>query len=691
MSELWVNKSNSSTLETAEPNQKKNGLSFSLFKGSIRFKLLLIVLLPMLVLLPLLLSIATYRWTSKLDNLLISKVNGDLTIAHQYLSRILENSGEKIKAVGTSASFQQKVQGEILTEVTDYLEESRKSLGFDFLYLITAEGNIITSSSQKVSRELNTKWPVILSALKGTASSHIDIFSQNELASLSPDLAKRARIDLIPTQAAIPTKRTVETRGMFVHSATPVQIKGETAALVGGILLNKNLKFIDTINDLVYQKASLPKGSQGTATLFLDDVRVSTNVRLFENQRALGTRVSAIVRSTVLGQGQVWLDRAFVVNDWYISAYEPITDSFGNRVGMLYVGFTERPFLIEKYKTLLFLFSVFFLVTLISVPIFLHWVRGIFKPVEHMAQTISNVESGNMSARTSPVYSQDEIGKVAKHLDDLLNLLEERDKQLRNWAEELNEAVEERTKELKTANQQLEATTQQLVLSEKLAAIGEITAGVAHEINNPVAVIQGNFDLIRDSLGPDKEGLLTEFRLIDEQIHSINLIVNKLLQFARPEEFSVFQGKQFVDDVLKDCLLLVQHLTNKTEIEIHHTPLATSHVLANRTELQQVFINLILNAIHAMPNGGKLTLETLDTEYEGLKGVCIKISDTGTGMSEAILSRVFDPFFTTKQSEGTGLGLSISQTLISRMGGTIQAESVEGNGTTFSIWIPYNF
>jgi signal transduction histidine kinase len=204
-------------------------------------------------------------------------------------------------------------------------------------------------------------------------------------------------------------------------------------------------------------------------------------------------------------------------------------------------------------------------------------------------------------------------------------------------------------------------------------------------------VIQGNFDLIRDSLGPDKEGLLTEFRLIDEQIHSINLIVNKLLQFARPEEFSVFQGKQFVDDVLQDCLLLVQHLTNKTEIEIHHTPLATSHVLANRTELQQVFINLILNAIHAMPNGGQLTLKTLDKEYEGLKGVCIKISDTGTGMSEAILSRVFDPFFTTKQSEGTGLGLSISQTLISRMGGIIKAASVEGGGTTFSIWLPYNF
>src|SRR5687768_2794105 len=112
---------------------------------------------------------------------------------------------------------------------------------------------------------------------------------------------------------------------------------GAPAALVGGILLNQNLEFIDTINDLVYQSASLPEGSQGTATLFLDDVRISTNVRLFEGRRALGTRVSAAVRSAVMDEGRTWLDSAFVVNDWYISAYEPLVDSYGKRVGMLYV------------------------------------------------------------------------------------------------------------------------------------------------------------------------------------------------------------------------------------------------------------------------------------------------------------------------------------------------------------------
>src|SRR3546814_2093946 len=134
-------------------------------------------------------------------------------------------------------------------------------------------------------------------------------------------------LDLVPTPNAVPTDRNVETRGMVVQSSTPVVLPGgRQGALVGGMLLNQNLEFIDTINALVYREASLPEGSQGTATLFLDDVRISTNVRLFEGRRALGTRVSSIVRRTVLGKGETWLDRAFVVHDWYISGSEPIVD-----------------------------------------------------------------------------------------------------------------------------------------------------------------------------------------------------------------------------------------------------------------------------------------------------------------------------------------------------------------------------
>ena len=321
---------------------------------SVRFRLLAIALLPVLVILPLLLGVTFVWWNAKFDAMLISKINGDLTIAHQYLSRILEKTGAQIRALGLSADFRDVVSAGGGSNLDRLLQESRLDLGLDFLYLTDKDGAVLAAAPQFASSSLRNDWPVIASALQRAPRTEIDIFTNEELNAIGPPLAGRARLELVPTPNAVHTDRNTETRGMVVHSASPVVLPdGRTAALVGGILLNQNLEFIDTINDLVYREASLPEGSRGTATLFLEDVRISTNVRLFEGRRALGTRVSSVVRSTVLDSGRVWLDSAFVVNDWYISGYEPIIDSYDKRVGMLYVGFLEAPFTRAKYATLL--------------------------------------------------------------------------------------------------------------------------------------------------------------------------------------------------------------------------------------------------------------------------------------------------------------------------------------------------
>ena len=652
---------------------------------SVRARLLAIALLPMLVVMPLFLGVIGANWANRFDNLLIAKVNGDLTIAHQYMQGILERSGERVQALGDSAEFARVMQGNSDAEIATYLELERVNLGLDFLYFVTADGQIISASPLTGNANV-MKWPVVQQAIAGQDATEIDIFQADDLAVFSPDLAQQALIKLVPTEAAVPTDRQAETRGMVVHTATAINASSP-AALVGGLLLNRNLSFIDTINDLVYPAASLTEGSRGTATLFLDDVRISTNVRLFENVRALGTRVSAIVRSTVLDGGKVWLDRAFVVNDWYISAYEPIVDSFGKRVGMLYVGFLDTPFQAAKQQTLKTILGGFLLLVLLSVPIFLRWAGGIIKPLERMVATITKVDGGDMGARTGLSAGQDEVGRVAGHLDHLLEQLQERDQKLRDWAEELNNRVAERTRELSDANQRLEATTKQLLVAEKLAAIGEITAGIAHEINNPIAVIQGNLDVIRQEVGDDT-GLDTEFGLIYEQVHSVNVLVSKLLQFARPEEYAGFVEHHVPDEVINDSIPLVQHLLGKGNIELVLDLHADRSVAMNRTELQQVLINLIVNAIHAMPKGGTLTLRSTNKDEGDVQGVEIEVSDTGTGMSPEVLECVFDPFFTTKQAEGTGLGLSISQKLVSRSGGQIRARSTQGVGTSFAIWVP---
>ncbi|GAK71293.1 putative two-component histidine kinase [Agrobacterium rubi TR3 = NBRC 13261] len=655
---------------------------------SVRFRLLAIALLPTLVILPLLLGVTMVRWSGKFDALLITKVNSDLTVARQYLATILENTGERLEGITDSARLRDIVAAGDPAPFAEFLEENREKLGLDFLFVVDRDGNVSASAGTD-ARKTRVDWPVRTTALSGTASYAMDVFSEQDLAALSPSLAERARIELVSTPGAKEEGRRFETRGMMIHAASPLRLPGGQAlALVGGRLLNQNLDFIDTINDLVYRDASLPEGSRGTATLFMDDVRISTNVRLFENRRALGTRVSEAVHSAVLGAGKVWLDSAFVVNDWYISAYEPLVDSYGKRVGMLYVGFLEAPFARAKYETLGSVIAAFLGITILSIPVFLRWARGIFKPLERMTQTISKVDDGDLGARTGLPPTGDEIGQVAVHLDGLLERLQQREGELRAWNEELNVRVEERTQELQLANLRIEATTKQLVMSEKLATIGEITAGVAHEINNPIAVIQGNLEVARAMLGETADVARTEFNLIDEQVDRISRIVGKLLQFARPEEFAGYVERQSPETVISDCMPLVKHVLTRAGIDVVRNDEASGLLAMNRTELQQVLVNLIVNAAHAMPQGGTVTLASHDEERHGSRGVAISVADTGVGMSEDVVERIFDPFFTTKQQEGTGLGLSVSQMLIARQGGEISVKSTLGLGTVFTIWLP---
>jgi len=225
-------------------------------------------------------------------------------------------------------------------------------------------------------------------------------------------------------------------------------------------------------------------------------------------------------------------------------------------------------------------------------------------------------------------------------------------------------------------------------MSEKLAAIGEIAAGVAHEINNPIAVVQGNLEVIRDAMGGDAVTMKTEFRLIDEQLRRISEIVTRLLQFAKPQEYAGFLEQYEIAEIVNDTLPLIQHLLNKTTITVQKEYHASRLVLMHRTELQQVLVNLMVNAIHAMPSGGRLTLRTFDRDEGARRGVVIEVADTGAGMAPEVMQRIFDPFFTTKRREGTGLGLSISQMLVTRQSGKISVESEPGKGTSFSVWLP---
>ena len=478
---------------------------------------------------------------------------------------------------------------------------------------------------------------------------------------------------------------------MVVLSALPVRdAQGRTVALLaGGLLLNQNLDFIDHINRIVYPDGSLPFGSQGTATLFLDDVRITTNVRLFQDQRAIGTRVSQTVRDTVLGRGHTWLDRAFVVNDWYVSAYEPLLDANAQRVGMLYVGYLEAPFRQVRYAVLAAMGLIFLLVMALSAWFSVRWARSIFQPVERMNRTMQRVEEGQAEARVGALPARDELGALAAHLDQLLDVIDDKTRTLQRWGDELDHKVAERTRELEASNASLQLAQQQLVKSEKLAAIGQLTASIAHEINNPIAVMQGNLDLIRETLGSHSQPVRGELRLLDEQVERMRLIVTQLLQYARPTEYAGYVETLDLNRTVDDCLVLVAHLLAQTRIEVQRDLQATQRVGFNRQELQQVIINLLINALQAMPTGGVLRLETRncvisagDTPKPGAE-LCVV--DSGPGLAPGVQERLFRPFFTTK-NDGNGLGLWISMGLLERYGGHIEATNrLDATGAAFTV------
>ncbi|MGB0250462.1 MAG: sensor histidine kinase [Paracoccaceae bacterium] len=644
-------------------------------KRSVRLQLLVMALVPLMVLLPVLLVMGISRWNNDYNNLLIAKVESELQVAEQYLQRIVGATGTSVEALAASLAIQKAAED---GRLNDFLTSEKDALGLDFLSIVQP-----TSIDEHMQ-----KWPVVQSALRGTARTAVDLFEADDLLMIDVTLAEQAELILIPTEAAVPTDKVAETRGMMIHTAAPVSINGSQRVLVGGILLNRNLDFIDTINTLVYQRKNTAEDPRGTATLFLEDVRISTNVRLFENVRALGTRVSAEVRSAVLDQGQTWLDRAFVVNDWYISGYLPIYDSFDQRIGMLYVGFLEEPFRLVKRDAIAMMWIAFIGVLIVFIPVFLRLAGGIFSPLERMTKTMRRVETGDLTARNNLNRTGGEIAEVSHHLDHLLDQVQERDKQLRDWADGLNVRVEERTAQLQEANQKLETTYKQLVMSEKLASIGEITAGVAHEINNPVAVIQGNVDVVRLTLGEQAEPVKTELDLIDRQIMRIGGIVGKLLQFARPSDYGKFEEYVNLRDVTQDSLGLVDHVYASKDIDVKLEFSDVPDVKIDPSELQQVIINLIINAVQAMDGKGILTIQSHLLERDGKNGVCLTFHDSGPGISEDTINTIFDPFFTTKRAKGTGLGLSISQTIIQTAGGIITADNHPEGGALMSIWLP---
>lgn len=617
--------------------------------------------------------------------ILISKVRSDLVLAQQEFTDVQESKSLALKSWSESAYLRNLLNQRGGKLNNKDLQAQAERLGFAYLRLISPTGMVVNSFPPRLPYMLDSE--VQKSVKFRESGSYTVLLSNKELMDISPDLASRAVQAIIPTSNASPSPKSTEDRGLVVQVLQPVFNNGNMLGyLEGGLLLNGNLGLVDEINNLIYSPNTLLEGSIGTTTIFLEDVRVATTVRRDGELRALGTRVSDVVRQSVLGRGEVWLERAFVVNDWYVAAYAPLLSPEGARIGMFYVGFLEAPYAnIKTQLLILFLLAVGAAMVLGAMMV-VRLTSGIFYPLRRMNYIMSLQERGDTAARVGDLRREDEFADLANHFDALLDQLDARRSELLGLNEQLDERVRQRTADLQAANQKLHQAVEQLLASEKLAALGQLTAGIAHEFNNPLAIMMGHLDLIRITLN-DPESLKT-VRLLDEQVHRMRNIVQKLLQFCRPDEYASYTEEINVNEIIQDSILFVRNEIDMARAQLKFDFSAQQTVQFSKTELQQVMVNLLINATHALEGqfdaqfaalneGPTISIKTADVRLsDGQPAVQILVQNNGEAIPPDRLQLIFRMFYTSKQAgRGTGLGLPVSRMLVQRYGGDLWATS----------------
>jgi len=327
----------------------------------------------------------------------------------------------------------------------------------------------------------------------------------------------------------------------------------------------------------------------------------------------------------------------------------------------------------------------FALIAALCVSLFVH--RIVYVPLKDLETGASELSSGNMEKQI-PVRSEDEFGQVARSFNDMTGAVRESQLHLEDWAHKLEAAVEEKTRELKIA--QSEA-----IRGEKLASVGLLAAGIAHELNNPLTGILTFSHLVRDKMAddnPDAEDL----DLVINETKRCATIIRRLLDFAREKA----PEKDYCDlnQLIEDAAKLIEQPARFDDIKIvleldEELPV----IWIDEDLVKQVIMNMLVNAQHSIEGAGRITLQTRlcarprppTPGAEPVEMIEISVVDTGCGIPESHLTKIFDPFFTTKDvGKGTGLGLSVSHGAVLAHGGDIQVESTVGEGTTFKVFLP---
>ena len=599
------------------------------------------------------------------------KVQQDINTAKLVYRHNLERLEYQLQFISLRTPIQQAIQNKDLRPLEDlkglirtgtYQREDHMAL--DMLTLVDTNGRVIYRAANPDAKEDSILWDSVVRKClyEKKPKSAPEIMSVDIITAQNPNLSARVLIPIVKTPQSIEIKDRELSEGMVLRAAYPIFDKQGNilGALVGGILLNRDYAIVDTIKETVYQDDTYRGRDMGFATIFLGGVRISTNVMTMDERRAVGTIVSKEVYKQVIGEGTDWIGRAFVVNDWYISSYTPIYDIDDKIIGMLYTGILEAKYRDMKLQTTWLFLGITTLGMVIAFFISFNLGNGIIRRIRILKQGTEAISSGNLEYQLPPGRS--------------------------SGFDILDEAFNNMAKSLKDRDERLQKAFQRITRTERLASLGQMAAGVAHEINNPLGGILLYSNLVLEEMTEDNLSRDNMEKII-YQTDRCKKIVQNLLDFARTPSGDMVPLS--INEVIMTSLNLVKDQSMFLGIEVE-TRLAENlpEVRGNLSRLEEVFLNLFINATDAMEGNGTLRISTRRSSTNSVK---IYISDNGKGVDKAYLPHIFEPFFTTKDpGQGTGLGLSITYGIIEKHNGIIDVESTPGKGTTFIITLPPN-
>jgi len=609
-----------------------------------------------------------------------SKVRRDLEIARMIYDQELE----KVKLTVQLGLFDRQIPAKMTeaerNQLFHMLDSVRRKNQLDFLTLTDGQGRVVLRTPNRKAINDNVQWlSVVQAALANQVVASTEIFDQVALNNENPDLGEQALVNLQAAEKQHHPMKSDETRGLVLLAAAQVQFSDPSrpGVLYGGILLNQRHQFLDRIGEMVYKGERHRNLNIGTISIFLKELRVASTVTGNADKRMLGNSVAQEVVDAVIGKGQILSQKNFVLNDWYFGDYEPILNLEKQRIGILYVGQRLRTFTGVRDQVVFSFLGIASILFIVIIAMSYLVTRSITRPLSEMVDVTKSIAKGELD-REVQVDSRDELGQLAVSFNKMVTSLKKMRLELQEWANTLEQKVKERTEALSKMQQKV-------VQAQRLASVGKLAAGIAHEINNPLGGILVFSSLILEQI-PEDDPNRENLQEIVHQTMRCRDIVKGLLQFSRQEPGKATQVK--INEALNTTLSLIekQALFHNIQVTRKFTePLPP--IMADLSQLQQVFMNVILNAVQAMDGAGELTLTTRSDTSAGK--VSIEIADTGCGIAPELMDRIFDPFFTTKEiGQGTGLGLAIAYGIVTKYQGRMSVASEVGKGARFTIQFP---